>query len=262
MEELNIEEIFTKIAPVIKEAGLMLKTEYLNNPSYSYTIKSKGEIVTKADKIAEEIIISNIKKLFPDHAILSEETGQNDKNSDYLWIVDPLDGTTNFAMKNPFFNTTVSLVYKNEIVLGLVYAPIFEEFYYAIKGKGAFLNSNPLAISEILSFEQGLHAFCYGPGDEARSQAADYYKKSLLAGLQTRQLGAAALELARISAGTLSSMVIPNANPWDIAAGVLVVTEAGGIVTDIEGKKFDINKQNGIIAGANEEIINKVLKLL
>ena len=253
---MTYQEILAKIKPTIKKAGDKLKEEYESRQIYNFSVKAKGEIVTKVDKIAEEIILSAIKEYFPDHSILSEETGKQDKESDYMWIVDPLDGTTNFAMKNPFFNTTVSLVHKGEIVIGLVYAPMFDEFYYAVKGEGAYLNDEKQQVQKDSEMETSLHAFCYG--SDGKRKAAEYYRVSLEKGYQTRQLGAAALELARISTGILDSMVVPGANPWDVAAGALIVQEAGGIVTDLEGNKYTTESKSGVIAAANEAIYNTV----
>lgn len=259
---MDLQSIVEKIKPTVKNAGDKLADEYNSTFSYEFKVKSKGEIVTKADKYAEEIIIKAIKENFPEHSILSEESGLADKKSDFMWVVDPLDGTTNFAMKNPFFNTSVSLVHQDEIVIGFVYAPLFNEFYYAVKGKGSFMNEKRIEVNKNADMGMSLNAFCYGAGPNAKTNAADYYKRSLEEGYQARQLGAAALELARVGSGILDSMVVPGANPWDVAAGALIVMEAGGIVTDINGNKFELMENNGIIAASSNKILSQVRNLI
>jgi myo-inositol-1(or 4)-monophosphatase len=248
------------MSSVVRETGDLLKSEFESRGNYDFSIKAKGEIVTKADKLAEERIIAAIKENHPEHSILSEESGMSGDEEGYVWIVDPLDGTTNFAMKVPFFNTTIALVKDGKIVLGFVYAPMFDEFYWAVDGEGAYLNDEKIAVNADSEAKSSLHAFCYG--GEGKMAAADYYKKSLAEGYQVRQLGAAALELARIGSGILDSIIVPAANPWDVAAGALIVQEAGGVVTDLEGKEYGLKSKSGIIAAANEEVYQKMRGLL
>lgn len=259
---MDFNKILRIIKPAIKEAGDRLAEEFSSKRYYEFKVKSKGEIITRADRIAEEILLSKIRKHFPKHSILSEESGMADNKSEYMWIVDPLDGTTNFAMKNPFFNTSVALVLNNEIVLGFVYAPLFDEFYVAIKGQGALVNDEKIKVDEEADMQTGLNAFCYGSAIEAKLEAAEYYKKALAKGYQVRQLGAAALELARVGSGILDSIVVPGANPWDVAAGALIVEEAGGIITDMAGNKFDLMERNGIIAASSEKVYSQVREIL
>ena len=185
------------------------------------------------------------------------------RESDYIWVIDPIDGTTNFAMKNPFFNTTISLNHKNKPILALVYAPIFDEFYWAIKEGGAYLNQKRLKISkEEDRLEYLLHNFCHGSEKKDKEEAADYYKYFLQNGYQIRQLGAAALEIARIAAGITDSIYVPGANPWDVAAGVLIVKEAGGVVTDLQGDDYTLKSKDGVLASINQASHRKLLNII
>lgn len=247
---------------ICKKAGKKIKKFFLDKETTQFHIKSKNQIVTNADLIAEEILISAIKENFPRHSILSEEKGEEEKKSDYKWIIDPIDGTTNFAIKNPFFNTTVALTYQNKIVVGVVYAPMFNELYTAEIEKGAFLNNKKISVSKNKKMEEGFHAFCYGNKlNNAKEIAAEYYKYNLQNGNPTRQLGAAALELARVGAGNLDSMVLPGAKSWDVAAGALIVKEAGGITKGWDNEEFNI-KSKGIIATNTQEIHDKIINIL
>ncbi len=256
MSDFNKElEIAIKIC---QEAGTKIKEIFSKKETTKFHIKSKNQIVTDADLIAEEILISGIKQNFPNHSILSEEKGGYNKNSDYKWIIDPIDGTTNFAIKNPFFNTTVALTYKEEIVIGVVYAPIFNELYTAEKGEGAFLNDEKIRVSKTTKMEKGFHAFCHGDNlENAIEIVSEYYKNNLQKGYPTRQLGSAALELSRVGAGILDSMILPGAESWDIAAGALIVKEAGGVVKGWEGEEFNL-KSKGIIATSTKDLNKKI----
>jgi len=245
----------------VAEAGLELKKIY-NRPSrINSGLKSKHQIVTRADKLAEKIIFKHLRKSFFDHSILSEEAGLVKKAADYLWIVDPLDGTTNFVMKNPLFSTTLAMVYKNEVVISVIYAPVLAELYVAIKGQGAFYNHHRLRVSGTRDPKRGFHTYCYGTSqDKFPSQAIDYYQKMFMSGHEIRQLGAATLEFARVARGIADSIVIPGANSWDVAAGALLVREAGGRVTDFKNQPWNLTGSD--IIATNGLIHNRLLRLL
>lgn len=246
----------------LKQAGNELKNIYFQSERIITGLKSKHQVVTKADKLAEKIIISKIRKKFPNHSILSEEIGAINAGKEYLWIIDPLDGTTNFVMKNPLFSTTVALVFKNQIVLGIIYAPILGEFYETILGQGAFYNQQKIKVSKVKKISKGFHTYCYGSSkSKYANQAINYYQKMFKQGNEIRQLGAATLEFARVARGITESIVIPGANPWDVAAGALLVREAGGRVTDFANKKWDLKRtdiiaSNGLVHSSLLNIFN------
>lgn len=225
-------------------------------------MKSSHEIITEADLLSEKIIIKEIKRNFPDHKILSEESGNDDKKSDYLWIIDPIDGTTNFSMKNPIWAISIGLAYKNEIILGVVYAPILDELYVAEKNKGAFLNNKKIQRSKIKTGKV-LNTFCHGSDVKSIKRAVKYYSKQKLANFDCRQMGSASVELAFVAGGRTESLTIPGAHSWDVAAGILLVREAGGKVTDFSGKKWNLKSKDMIASNSlvHRQILDTVKNL-
>ncbi|MBT4722821.1 inositol monophosphatase, partial [Candidatus Falkowbacteria bacterium] len=213
-----------------KQAGKELKRLFYSR-QFTTQLKSKHEIVTTADKLAEKIIISGINEQFPDHAILAEESGRNKKKSDYLWIIDPLDGTTNFFMHNPLFSVSIGLAYKNEVVMGVVYIPILDELYYAEKGKGAFVDGKRIKVSKTSDIKDTFLTFCHGNKLTALNSAINFYGKLKKTARDFRQLGSAAIECAYVARGITDAIVIPGVKSWDVAAGTILVREAGGKVS-------------------------------
>ncbi len=246
------------------EAGNILLSHFYKFNRHKSILKSHREIVTKADLISEKIILSKIKKNFPEHQILSEEAGRikpKKKENDYLWVIDPLDGTTNFSMHNPLWSVSIGVFKNNEIILGVIFAPFLGEIFVAEKGKGAKLNNKKIKVSNI-SKEKVLNTFCHGSTLKDVKRAIRYYNYQKLHGFDCRQLGSAALELAYVASGRVESIVIPGANSWDVAAGALLVREAGGKVTDLNNKDWNI-KSKDIIADnglVHRQIMNALKK--
>jgi len=245
----------------VNKAGKLLLKEYKNFDRTKIKLKSHHEILTRADLLSEEIIIREIRKNFPHHQILSEESGETKGASDYLWIIDPLDGTTNFSMHNPLWSISLALALQKEIVLGLVYAPFLGESFIAEKDKGAKLNNKKVQVSEILKGKV-LNTFCHGREEKHVKKAIKYYAYQKLHALDCRQLGSAAIELAYVASGRIESIVIPGANSWDVAAGVLLVREAGGRITDFKGKEWNIDSIDMIASNGkvHSEILNVINK--
>jgi myo-inositol-1(or 4)-monophosphatase len=253
----NFKECAIEIA---REAGIFLKDKLHSG----HTINYKGDInlVTEVDKISEEMITSKIKALFPDHDILAEEFTDINSGSDFRWIIDPLDGTTNYIHGFPFFCVSLALERLNTMVVGIVYDPILDEMFVAEKGKGAFLNEREIHVSNTHSIVKSLLATGF-PYDiqKDNDNNLNYFNKMILKAQAIRRAGSAALDLAYVAAGRFDGFWELKLNPWDIAAGWLLVKEAGGLVTDIGGKDYylessSILASNGII---HKEIID-VLK--
>ncbi len=237
----------------------MLKKEYLKFDRSTIKLKSKHEIVTKYDLMSEKMIIKKIKENFPDHHILSEEQGDNKKKSDYLWILDPIDGTSNFSIHNPLWSISLALLYKQELILGLILAPMLGELYLAEKNKGAYLNGKKIKTPKI-NKDKIVNTFCHGSHRESIKKAIRYYQYQKLNKLDCRQLGSAAIELAYTALGRIDSLVIPGVKSWDVAAGALLVSEAGGKVSDFKNKKWNLESKD--IIASNKEIHADIIKII
>ena len=214
-------------------------------------VKAQNDFVSQVDHKAEEIIIETISKAFPEHSILAEESGQNDKQaSDYQWIIDPLDGTTNFLHGFPQFAVSIALRHKNRLEVAVVFDPIKNELFTAARGQGAKLNDRKIRVTP----QKGLKGALLGTGFPFKHpQHLDTYLATFKAvhpdAAGIRRAGSAALDLAYVAAGRLDGFWEIGLNAWDMAAGVLLVREAGGIVTDFSGEGNYLDTGN-IIAAA------------
>lgn len=257
------EQLAKKLA---KEAGeYLLKSFYKFQPKEK-SYKANKTTVTKYDKGAERIILKAIKKYFPNDAILSEEAGSNNKESEYLWIVDPLDGTRNFTMRNPVFSVAIAVLHLPEkkseearVQHGFIYVPVLKDMYEASLNKGTRLNGKKVKVSDISKLEDAQHTFCHGYGPTYMSKSGRYNLNMKKKNIDARQLGSAAIELALVASRRSESIVIPGANSWDVAAGVLLVREAGGKVTDTNGQPWRLGSKDMI--ATNGKVHNKVLRV-
>jgi myo-inositol-1(or 4)-monophosphatase len=241
------------------KAGKELLKEYHRFNRESVKVKAKHEIVTKADLISEKLVLKEIRKHFPNHEILSEEKGKIKTESDYRWIVDPLDGTTNFSIHNPLWAVSIGVAYKAEVVFGVVYAPYLDELFVAEKGKGAKLNNKSIKVSTEKQAKT-INAFCHGSRQRDIRKALKFVSYQKLRNLDCRQLGAASIELAYVAAGRIESIMIPGAHAWDVAAGVLIVREAGGRVTDFSGKRWTLKSED--MLASNGKVHSELLKVI
>jgi len=253
---------FKKVAvESAKEAGKVLLKHFDKISRANLVVKNKHEIVTPADLAAEKIILKKIKKNFPDHRTLSEEEGKTGaEESEYLWVVDPLDGTTNFSMGNPLFNVSIALFKNDKPILGVIYVPFLNNLYLAQKGKGASLNNKKIRVSRVNKIKDAFLTFCHGYNEESVQRAIKMYSKLKFESRDFRQIGAAAIECAWVAQGKTEAIMIPGVNVWDVAAGALLIREAGGIVTDMMGHEWDIHSE-GIIA-SNKVISDKIIRVV
>ena len=251
----------------VKKSGKMLLREYKSFDRGTIKLKSHHEILTRADLLSEEIIINEVKENFPTHGILSEEKGRMEGASDYLWIIDPVDGTTNFSMHNPLWSISLAVAFKSGIILGIVYAPVLNELYIGELGRGAklvssvtpFRTGNKIKASNIKGGKV-LSTFCHGREEKYVRKAIKYYQYQKLHALDCRQLGSAALELAYVACGRIESIMIPGANSWDVAAGVLLVREAGGWVTDFSGQEWNLDSID--MLASNGRVHKEILRVI
>jgi myo-inositol-1(or 4)-monophosphatase len=223
--------------------------------------KDYSDLVTEIDKKSEARIIEIIHKHYPDHNVLSEECGDLNKESDYVWIADPIDGTVNYAHSVPIFCVSLALEIKGEVRLGMVYNPVSGERFYAEKGKGAYLQDRKVKVSEIKELKDSLlvTGFPYGARDN-RDHCIDHFNNFIRAGLPIRRLGSAALDMCYIACGRFDGFWEVSLNPWDVAAGYLMVNEAGGKVSSFKGEKYSIyNKQ---LLATNGRIHDEMIEIL
>lgn len=256
---------YEKVLAVAKEAALTagnyLRENFDRKPEIEY--KSAIELVTERDRESQQIIYQIIKENFPNHSILGEEELDEVKEKDLLWLIDPIDGTTNFAHSLPLFSVSIAFLESGKTQVGTVYAPILGEMFYAIRGAGAFLNNKRFHVSQEKNLDKAM--LCTGfPYDirESKINNLDLFTKFVLRALAVRRLGSAAIDLCYTAAGRLDGFWELKLKPWDTAAAFLMVEEAGGIVTDFSNKPFDpFMKEclatNGLIHSQMLEIINR-----
>lgn len=222
------------------------------------TEKRPNDYVTEVDQQAERDIIAIIQKAHPNHGIIGEETGETGGNDDYVWIIDPLDGTRNFIHGFPHFAVSIAITYKGRVEHGVIYDPVRQELFSATRGKGAQLNNRRIRVSQNKTLQESL----LGTGFPYRHspELIEAYTNSLQAVLplsgDVRRAGAATLDLAYVAAGRLDGFWEMGLKPWDVAAGSLMIKEAGGLVCDFNGGEEYL--KTGNIVGGNP----KVLKLL
>jgi len=219
------------------------------------TIEYKGDInlVTEVDRACEEAILKILRAHYPDHQILTEESGLFEKPSEFKWIIDPLDGTTNFAHGYPYYAVSIALEQAGTIQVGVVYDPVQDELFEAIRGQGARLNGKPISVSQNDSLKRSLLAtgFAYDVQQSSHNNL-DHFADFILCSQAVRRDGAAALDLAYVACGRYDGFWELNLWPWDVAAGSLLVTEAGGTYSRLQGESGGIYEKeivasNGII---------------
>lgn len=223
--------------------------------------KAKNDFVSEIDKASETEIINEIHEAFPEHSILAEETGEITKDIKYQWIIDPLDGTNNYLHKYPHYAISIAMYERDKAKHCVIYDPFKEELFYASRGMGAYLNDNRIRVSNTKEMQNAL----IGTGFPFRN--ADFLTKYLEIFAEIhpkvtdiRRSGSAALDLAYIAAGRLDGFWEFGLNKWDIAAGILLIKEAGGFISDFSGKN-NLFAENGIIAG-NEDCFKELLTII
>jgi myo-inositol-1(or 4)-monophosphatase len=247
-----------------EQAGALLLDEFVRHggrPEIEY--KGGVDIVTEADRRAEKFIVEQLHTAFPGHAIVAEEGGGREAKSEFCWYVDPLDGTTNFAHGFPVFCVSVALVSGDHISVGVVRDPMRGETFYATQGEGAWLNQRRLRVSRTERLAESL----LGTGFPTRKRHTNpnirYYHRFTLMSHGVRRAGSAALDLCSVAAGRFDGFWEFNLKPWDTAAGVLLVREAGGVVTDFQGMPYrlggsELAASNGIIHPEMQQVFAEI----
>jgi len=256
---MDLDQI-NRVGTAAAYGGGEILRKYFGNIS---SVRKKGiiDLVTEADLESERKIIASIRKVFPDHSILAEESGHSDGTKDHQWIIDPLDGTTNFAHRLPIYAISIAFAVKGETIMGMVLNPASGEFFTATRCQGARLNGKPIHVSNINRMIDTLlvTGFPYDTADIFEDLMVRF-TSCLKATQGIRRLGSAALDLCYVACGWLDGFWEQNLNPWDTAAGALIVSEAGGKVTDFKGQNYQPMKKQ--ILATNTRIHKDMLKLL
>ena len=240
-----------------KSAGkiLMEKRGHVN----SIKIKKDSTLVTEVDIACEEKIRGIIEKKYPGHGFLGEEEGISNKNADYIWIIDPLDGTHNYIYGLPLFGVSIALAYKKEIIAGVVFFPVLNQLFTAEKGKGSFVNGKRLKVSD-KSLSESLVSISSKCFQNSSEKAQRVCKEILKKAFEIRITGCASYSLINIATNIFGVWLSSSAKIWDAAAGKVIVEEAGGFVTNFEGKQITFDSKNFL--AANKENHKEVLELL
>lgn len=236
---LELDNILKDVRDWVKEVGQIQRENLGKENLLIETKSSEVDLVTEVDKLSEEFFLQVIGNKYPDHSILSEEAGENENlGSEYRWIIDPLDGTTNFAQGLPIFSISVALQYRKETVLGVIYVPMLDLLFEAIKGKKAFMNGKQISVGAKYNLKECLLATGF-PYDQFQNEDnnTNYFAHFIPRAGGIRRLGSAAYDLANIAAGILDGYWELNLSIWDVAAGILLVEEAGGKVILLKEKR-------------------------
>jgi myo-inositol-1(or 4)-monophosphatase len=246
------------MSAIAREAGALLIQYFHQGLQIEY--KGDADLVTAADRASEKLIRERISQQFPSHDVLGEEQGLNDQGSDYRWYVDPLDGTTNFAHGYPVFCVSMALEHRAasaaKRVAGVVYDPTRDELFAAEQGKGAQLNGQPIHVSKATQLKECLLATGFPSHKRHKNPNIHFYHQITLRTHGVRRAGSAALDLCNVASGRFDGFWEFNLNPWDTAAGVLIVEEAGGKVSRFDGSPFNIDSSETL---ASNSLVHEAL---
>ena len=249
------------MSAIAREAGALLMHYFQKHIKIEY--KGDADLVTAADRASEALIRERIQQQFPGHDVLGEEQGLNDQGSDYRWYVDPLDGTTNFAHGYPVFCVSMALEYRElqkqaQRIAGVVYDPTRDELFSAEQGRGAHLNGAPMQVSQTAHLKESLLATGFPSQKRHKNPNIHFYHQITLRTHGVRRAGSAALDLCNVASGRFDGFWEFNLNPWDTAAGALIVEEAGGRVSRFDGSPFEIDSRETL---ASNKLLHPALVL-
>jgi len=247
---------------VCRKAAKTLIRDFGEIEKLQVSLKGPGDFVTASDKKVEKILIEELQKARPNYSILSEEIGEINNDESFRWIIDPIDGTSNFLHGIPHFAISIGLEHEKEIICGIVYDPIKDEMFTAEKGNGSYINNQRMRVSSRSDLKDCI-IFSGGPRYDSENRELtfkEYKKFSLKVGIPIRKFGSGSLDMAYVAAGRCDGFWSRDLNYWDIAAGIILVREAGGYVTDFNGEnKYNQNKT--LLAG-NSKINREMIEIL
>jgi myo-inositol-1(or 4)-monophosphatase len=256
-ESTHTDSFLPVMSAIAREAGALLLPYFHRGLKIEY--KGDADLVTAADRASEVLIRERIRQQFPSHDVLGEEQGLSDQGGDYRWYVDPLDGTTNFAHGYPVFCVSMALEHRGKDqarrIAGVVYDPTRDELFTAEVGKGAHLNGTPIHVSKAAQLKECLLATGFPSHKRHKNPNIHFYHQITLRTHGVRRAGSAALDLCNVASGRFDGFWEFNLNPWDTAAGALVVEEAGGRVSRFDGSAFELDSRetlasNGLVHDA------------
>ncbi len=245
-----------------RNAGKILIRDFGEIEKLQVSLKGPGDFVTMSDKRAEKILIEELSKARPNYSILSEEIGEIKNDEEYRWIIDPIDGTANFLHGIPHFCISVGLEKNKEIICGVIFDPIKDEFFMGEKGNGSYLNNQRMRVSARSKLENCI-IFSGGPkynSKDSHTILEEYKKISSKVFIPIRKMGSAALDMAYVAAGRCDGFWQRNLKYWDIAAGIILIKEAGGYVTDFKGTNSYI--ENKTLLANNSKISEEMIEIL
>ncbi len=248
---------------IAREAGALLANFFERR--IPFELKGDFDLVTEADRASEKLIVERLRSHFPTHNIVAEEGGGHTSGSEYRWFVDPLDGTTNFAHGFPVFNVTLALERAGELIAGVVFDPTRPEMFTAERGSGAYLNNRRIHVSKAKRIEESLVATGFPSQKRHQNVNIHYYYQLAMISHGVRRAGSAAIDLAYVASGRLDGFWEFGLKPWDMAAGILLVEEAGGACSDMQGAKASLHgphllADNGAIHAAMIEFFAQVAR--
>tara|TARA_B100001123_G_C15182683_1_gene975957 strand:+ start:322 stop:1107 length:786 start_codon:yes stop_codon:yes gene_type:complete len=250
------------IVKACRKAAKVLIRDFGEIEKLQVSLKGPGDFVTFSDKKVEKILVDELQKARPSYSILSEEIGEIKNDEEFKWIIDPIDGTSNFLHGIPHFGISIGLEHMKEIVCGIIYDPIKDEMFAAEKGNGSYLNNQRIRVSSRSKLKNCL-IVTGGPRRNQKDRdlaLKEYDKISLSVDIPIRKMGSASLDMAYVAAGRFDGMWHRNLNYWDIAAGIIIIKEAGGFVTDINGNDTYIEKKT--ILATNSRINKEMIEVL
>ena len=259
--KLNSANINIMVKACRKAAKILIR-DFGEIENLQVSLKGPGDFVTASDKKVEKILIDELQKAKPNYSILSEEAGEFNNDESFKWIIDPIDGTSNFLHGIPHFAISIGLEYNKEIICGIVYDPIKDEMFTAEKGNGSYINNQRMRVSSRSKLENCI-VFTGGPKHKSKNRELalkEYNNFSSKVLIPIRKLGSASLDMAYVAAGRCDGFWQRNLNYWDIAAGIILVKESGGFVTDFSGGNEYI--QNKTILVTNSKISKEMIEVL
>lgn len=243
---------------IAREAGALLANYFERHVGFE--IKGEFDLITEADRRSEKLVVDKLRLYFPTHGIVAEEGSGCEGTSEYRWYVDPLDGTTNFAHGFPAFNVSIGLARSEEMIAGVIYDPVRQELFTAERGAGAYLNHRPIRVSKAQRLSECLASTGFPSRKRHHNVNIHFYYQLAMASHGVRRTGSAALDLAYVACGRLDFFWEFGLKPWDQAAGTLLVTEAGGKTSDMDGQPLSVTESDHVLAD-NGLVHDEVLRM-